>query len=131
MLGYPIPMVLAEKIVTAAQRGITSTRWRDFADIYLLTGQHPLVAAGVRAAISAVANYRSSEVGSLRETLDGYAATGQSRWLAWRAKQNLDDRLPPRFADVLEPVLVFTDGISDIARVPDAGRWSPITREWR
>lgn len=131
MLGYPIPMVLAEKIVTAAQRGITSTRWRDFADIYLLTRQHPLVAAGVRAAIGAVADYRRTEVGSLRETLDGYAAVGQSRWLSWRAKQNLDDRLPASFAEVLESVLAFTDGISDLARVPDQGRWSPITREWR
>lgn len=130
MLGYPIPMVLAEKIVTAAQRGITSTRWRDFADMYLLTGQHPLVAADVRAAISSVANYRRSEVGDLRVTLDGYAAVGQSRWLAWRSKQSLDDRLPARFADVLEPVLTFADGIRDIARVPDQGSWSPITREW-
>lgn len=41
MLGYPIPMVLAEKIVTAAQRGITSTRWRDFADTYLHTDSIP------------------------------------------------------------------------------------------
>jgi len=130
MLGYPIPMVLAEKIVTAAQRGITSTRWRDFADIYLLTGQHQLVASDARAAISAVAHYRRTEVGSLRETLDGYAAVGQSRWLAWRAKQNLDDRLPASFADVLESVLAFADGISEIARVSDQGRWSPITRGW-
>jgi hypothetical protein len=130
MLGYPIPMVLAEKIVTAAQRGITSTRWRDFADVYMLTGQHPLIAADVREAISAVANYRNSEVGSLRETLDGYAALGQSRWLAWRAKQNLDDRLPASFTDVLESVLVFADGIGDTARVRDQDSWSPTTRDW-
>lgn len=130
MLGYPIPMVLAEKTVTAAQRGITSTRWRDFADIYLLTAHHPLVAADVRAAISAVADYRHIEVGSLRETLDGYATVGQSRWQAWRAKQNLDDRLPASFADVLEPALAFADGIRDSARVPDQGSWSPITRDW-
>jgi hypothetical protein len=51
--------------------------------------------------------------------------------VAWRAKQNLDDRLPARFADVLEPVLAFTDGISDITRVPEQGRWSPNTRDWR
>ena len=38
LLGYPIPMVLAEKVVTASQRGITSTRWRDFADLYLIAG---------------------------------------------------------------------------------------------
>jgi hypothetical protein len=66
----------------------------------------------------------------LRETLDGYAAVGKARWLVWRAKQNLDDRLPARFADVLEPVLAFADGIRDIARVPDQSSWSPITREW-
>jgi hypothetical protein len=130
LLGYPIPMVLAEKIVTAAQRGITSTRWRDFADIYLLTGQHPLRAVDIRAAINAVAAYRRSEVGSLREALDGYAAVGQSRWQAWRAKQNLDDRLPASFADVLRSVVTFADGIGDVAPVPDQRSWSPLTRKW-
>ena len=34
--GYPAEAVLAEKIVTAGQRGTVNTRWRDFADIYLL-----------------------------------------------------------------------------------------------
>jgi hypothetical protein len=34
--GYPLHMVLAEKLVTAIARGTASTRWRDFADIYLL-----------------------------------------------------------------------------------------------
>jgi hypothetical protein len=37
--GYPLPMVLAEKTVTAVERGTANTRWRDFADIYLLTGK--------------------------------------------------------------------------------------------
>jgi len=39
--GYPIAMVHAEKIVTAIQRGTANTRWRDFADIYLLSTRHP------------------------------------------------------------------------------------------
>ena len=60
MLGYPIPMVLAEKIVTAAQRGIASTRWRDFGDIYLLTGHHSFIAGDVRAAIDEVARTDTS-----------------------------------------------------------------------
>ena len=38
--GYPIVSVLAEKLVTAVQRGEANTRWRDFADVYLLTGSH-------------------------------------------------------------------------------------------
>ena len=63
LLGYPIPMVLAEKTVTASQRGITSTRWRDFADIYLLTGQHRLIAGDTRAAINKVSTHRNAEMG--------------------------------------------------------------------
>lgn len=130
MLGYPLPMVLAEKIVTAAQRATANTRWRDFADIFLLTGQHSLLAGDVRASIAKVADYRNSEVGSLREILDGYADVGQSKWLTWRATQNLADQLPASFADVLNRVFAFSDGICDVERVPDQGGWSPLTRQW-
>lgn len=35
--GYPRVMVLAEKIVTAIQRGTANTRWRDFVDIVALS----------------------------------------------------------------------------------------------
>ena len=34
ILGYPLPMVVAEKTVTAIDRGEANTRWRDFADIH-------------------------------------------------------------------------------------------------
>ena len=90
-------MVLAEKIVTASQRGITSTRWRDFADIYLLTGQHRLVAGDIHAAINKVSTYRNTEMGPLRHVLDGYPALAQAKWHAWRTRQNLEDRLPADF----------------------------------
>ena len=35
--GYPLEMVLAEKIVTALERGTANARWRDFVDVYVLT----------------------------------------------------------------------------------------------
>jgi hypothetical protein len=35
-------MVLAEKLVTAIDRGQANTRWRDFADVYVLTQAHPV-----------------------------------------------------------------------------------------
>ena len=38
--GYPLEMVLAEKIVTALARGTANTRWRDFVDIYVLVRRH-------------------------------------------------------------------------------------------
>ena len=131
LLGYPIPMVLAEKIVTASQRGITSTRWRDFGDLYLIAGQHPLVAGEVRAAINQVAAYRNAEMGFLRPALDGYPALAQTKWHAWRARQNLEDRLPADFNEVLESVLVFTDGLFDTTRTSQTDIWSPADRAWR
>lgn len=39
--GYPLEMVLAEKIVTALSRGTANTRWRDFLDLYVLIRRHP------------------------------------------------------------------------------------------
>ena len=40
MIGYPLETVLAEKLVTMIARGDTTTRDRDFADVWLLTGHH-------------------------------------------------------------------------------------------
>ena len=130
LLGYPIPMVLAEKTVTASQRGITSTRWRDFADIYLLTGQHRLIAGDTRAAVNKVSTHRNAEMGPLRPVLDGYPAVAQAKWHAWRTRQNLEDRLPADFHEVLESVFVFTDGLFDTTRTSQADIWSPGDRTW-
>lgn len=56
-------MVLAEKIVTATERGTANTRWRDFADIYLLTTIHTIPADTTRRAIHVVANIETSASG--------------------------------------------------------------------
>lgn len=46
VLGYPLSLVHAEKIVTALSRGAKSTRWRDFADICQLARRHSVDGAG-------------------------------------------------------------------------------------
>jgi hypothetical protein len=78
--GYPLAMVHAEKIVTAIARGSTSTRWRDFADLYLLALHHPIDGAELSDSIRHVAQYRRTTMVPLAETLKGYAAIGQQRW---------------------------------------------------
>lgn len=55
VLGYPLTMVLAEKIVTALDRGEANTRWRDFADIYTLIRIHSVQADELVASMGAVA----------------------------------------------------------------------------
>ena len=130
LLGYPIPMVLADKVVTAAQRGTASTRWRDFGDVYLLTGSHAVAARDARAAILTVAAHRGADVRPLRDILDGYAELAQTRYRRWRDRQHLQDRLPDQFSELLEATLQFADPLLDTATVPDTATWAPTIRNW-
>ena len=128
LAGYPLSMVYAEKIITALQRGTVNTRWRDFADIYILTGRHVTEETELHRALAEVAAHRRVELSPLADALDGYATLGQARWAAWRRRQHLDDRLPSSFANVLNEVIAFADP----ALQTDAGThdWDPHSRGW-
>jgi hypothetical protein len=107
--GYSAELVLAEKIVTALQRGTANTRWRDFVDIAALA--HTNIDTGTLAeSITRVAQHRATPIATLAEALDGYADLAQSKWVAWRRKQRLADT-PSEFADLLTDVVTFADPI--------------------
>ncbi|WP_328423967.1 nucleotidyl transferase AbiEii/AbiGii toxin family protein [Micromonospora sp. NBC_00389] len=126
--GYPLPMVYAEKLVTALQRGEANTRWRDFADVYLLSGRHDVDGDHLVAALQRVAEYREVTLVPLSQALDGYAILAQPRWAAWRRKHRLDDRLPQDFAEVLRQVFALADpAVTGLSR----GRaWIATTSHW-
>lgn len=126
--GYPLAMIHAEKIVTAITRGTTSTRWRDFADIYLLARHHAVDGAELSTSIGEVARHRGTSLAPLGQTLADYGAIGQPRWRAWRRKQLLDDRLPDNFTDVVDAVITFADPA--IAGTISAKRWNPAAGTW-
>ena len=130
--GYPLVMVHAEKIVTAVARGTINTRWRDFADIYLLSRRHSLAGAGLTASVRQVARHRQVELVPLARALDGYGEIGQARWAAWRRKQQLEERLPAAFVEVVSAVVAFadpviTDSAAGLAWNPANGTWSSVT----
>ncbi len=126
--GYPLAMVHAEKIITAISRGTVSTRWRDFADIYLLSRHHPVDGGELVASIRDVADHRQTEPAPLARVLDGYGDIGQQRWAAWRRKQRLDDRLPERFEDVVTAVIGFADPAIEGTAASDS--WDPAHGTW-
>ncbi len=129
LAGYPLSMVYAEKILTALHRGTINTRWRDFADIYILTGRHATGGTELERALAEVAAHRHVELSPLADALDGYATLGQARWAAWRRKQHLDDRVPSSFANVLNEVIAFADpALQADVRTHD---WDPHTRRWQ
>ena len=125
--GYPMPMVHAEKIVTAIQRGIANTRWRDFGDIWTLSRRYPIVADELRKAIEVVAGHRKAELASLAEALDGYGELAQGAWAQWRRRSN-SDHLPERFAEVLTAVIAFAGPV--IAGNAAGHIWNPDAAAW-
>lgn len=126
--GYPLPMVYAEKLVTALQRGEANTRWRDFADVYLLSRQYDVDGDELAAAVQRVAEYRQVMPAPLSQVLQGYAALAQTRWAAWRRKNRLEDRLPQDFAVVLHRVFVLADPA--LAGLPPGLVWNAASTAW-
>ncbi|MCK2240590.1 nucleotidyl transferase AbiEii/AbiGii toxin family protein [Crossiella sp. S99.2] len=107
--GYPLTMVHAEKIVTAVARGVVNTRWRDFTDVHLLSRRHDVPGDELRAALTTVAAHRKTDLAPLSEVLAGFADLAQPRWQAWRRKQQLQERTPANFSEVLTQVMAFAD----------------------
>lgn len=127
LAGYPMHMVLAEKIVTAAQRGIANTRWRDFGDIWSLTRHHTVRADDLTHAIQEVAQHRRATLQPLTQALDGFVDLAQARWTQWRRRSN-SDHLPESFATVLQAVVAFADPI--LTGSSQTTTWNPELAAW-
>lgn len=88
LLGYAPETTIAEKGVTILERGITSTRWRDYVDIVQLARQGIDTDELLRSA-QAVARYRGVTLGPIAPHVIGYGQIGQAKWAAWRRKERL------------------------------------------
>lgn len=128
LAGYPIHMVHAEKIVTAIQRGVANTRWRDFGDVWTLSRGHSILAVDLREAIDAVAGHRGARLSPLAQVLDGYADLAQGRWVGWRGRSN-SDHLPASFAEVLAEIIAFADPV--LQERVNGLRWNVESLSWR
>lgn len=110
LLGYAAETTIAEKGVTILERGITSTRWRDYVDIVALARQGIDPDELLRSA-RAVARHRGVTLEPVEPHLTGYGAVAQAKWGAWRRKEhlesaceeNLDDQIV-LVCEVLDPV---------------------------
>jgi hypothetical protein len=60
--------------------------------------------------------------------LAGYGEIGQERWIAWRRRQLLEDRLPEQFAEVVSAVTSFADPA--ITGTATDRTWDPTLKTW-
>jgi hypothetical protein len=126
--GYPLEMMLAEKIVTALERGLANTRWRDFGDVYLLIQRHRVYGQKLRGSISAVIEYRAATSAQLSTVLDGFSTIAQAAWATWRHRAKLEDVLPEDFLIVLCAINEFVDPV--LLGIVDDKTWEPLNQRW-
>lgn len=129
MVGYPLETVLAEKLVTMIARGDTTTRDRDFADVWLLTGRHQIDAGPLRDAFTATAAYRDVMLVPIGDVLSTLATDRQGGWRRYTARVGLDADVPPLLADVIEAVIAFADPVLT-GSVDAEASWNPAVRRW-
>jgi hypothetical protein len=131
LLGYPVHMVLAEKIVTAVERGTTNTRWRDFVDIVSI-GTHTDVAGDdLEQALRVVAAHRHVALTPLRPLLKDFGRNAQPKWRAWRHKQRLEGATPTDFHVLVEACCSLADPAilgQTSGNVWRDGAWTPTAR---
>lgn len=110
LLGYAPETTLAEKGVTILERGITSTRWRDYVDIVQLARQgidSDLLLHSARA----VARQRGVPLDATAPHVEGYGRIGQTKWAAWRRKEKLEAVSEAHLDDQMILVASFLDPI--------------------
>ncbi len=130
ILGYPLTVVLAEKLCTALSLGAGNTRIRDYADVWTLTGRRDVNATDMAAALHATAAHRGLVLRPLTQAIGDYATTRAGGYTAYLRRLGPDaTRLPPTFDAVVDGVTDFADPVL-AGSVPDHARWRCATREW-
>jgi hypothetical protein len=127
--GYPLTMVLAEKLMTAVQLGVANTRWRDYWDVYALSRSHRIEGDLLAQSLAEVARARGVEMRALSVVTVGYADLAQDRWTAWLRKQGVAAPVPPTFAELLAAVHAFAD--APLTSRVAASEWDPGAQRWR
>lgn len=129
MLGYPLAMVVAEKVVTMMQRREANTRWRDFADVVAIAARHAMNEAELRTTLGVVATHRQAELVPLSGALVSMPVIAQTKWAIWRNGQEHREVIPEFFEEALRQASALIDPIFDEATLDR--NWDPNTGLWR
>lgn len=127
--GYPDHMVLAEKIVTAIERGEQNTRWRDFTDIAAIARTRNINGGQLRQAIEVVALHRRIDIEPLAPLIAQMPDLAQRKWEVWRRKQRLEASTPVSFGELLQACFAFTEPVLEGGTVHQD--WDSRSQSWR
>jgi hypothetical protein len=110
LLGYAPETTIAEKGVTVLERGITSTRWRDYVDIVQLAS-NGIDPDQLLHSARAVARHRGVILEPVAPHLAGYGEVSQAKWAAWRRKEHLESACEENLDDQIALVAFHLDPV--------------------
>lgn len=129
LLVYPIETVVAEKALTAMQRGDGNTRVRDYADLWRLSGAHAFVGADLLRAVERTAAHRSLRLNRLAGEIKDLPRAKAHTYAKWRRGQGVDGvAYPDDFGDVVATVIGLADPL--LAGEVEDLYWDPAARIW-
>jgi Nucleotidyl transferase AbiEii toxin, Type IV TA system len=129
LLVYPIETVVAEKTLTAVERGDSNSRVRDYADLWRLSGVHAFVGADLAKAVGRTAAHRSLSLRPLTGHVRELPRLRARAYTDWRKKQGPDgDAYPDDFAEVVAGVITFADPL--LTGAVAGANWDPGVRAW-
>lgn len=128
LAAYPLVLNLAEKIVTAMQRRETSTRDRDFADLWVASRLHALSAHDFRVSVVTVAEHRRQPLIALSVALRNMPDR-QVPYAAMIDRMSYLTPPPWSWAELIADVIAFVDPL-----LADGGdglsAWSTEALRW-
>ncbi len=128
IVGYPFETVLAEKIVTMLDRGMLTTRERDFADVYLLSGRLTIEGDLLINAFEATLAHRDSRQRSLVDALGDLGERRQASWRTYVTNAGLEGDVPASFEEAIGAVVRFAQPV--INHEMAGQTWDPRARNW-
>ncbi len=128
LLGYPLPTVLAEKVVTMIERAVATTRERDFADVVVLSRRYQIAASELLAAMNATAEHREAVLRPLAALLGSLGTQRQQAWSTFIASAGLEGLVPSSYSDAINVVAMFIDPLLDGS--VRSGQWDPHSGSW-
>lgn len=129
LAAYPLALNLAEKIVTVMQRRETSTRDRDFADLWVVSRRHRVEALELRKHVRTVASHRRQPLVSMAEALADMPDRQQFYGPMVERMSYLSPP-PKQWTELIEDVIEFIDPLL-LDSEERLSHWDPDSIAWR
>lgn len=131
MKAYPKETVVAEKFHAMVRHAELNSRMKDYYDLWLISETFEFAGEDLQKAIETTFSKRDTEIphGRPLSLTVEFARTGQTRWINFLDKMNLENNQVTNFVNVVEQIWIFlqTPIQASIHKTKLDKKWKPHT----